>query len=114
MQLPQEAMLLRIYLGERDRHGGKPLYEAIVNKARELRLAGATVLRGPMGYGRNAHIHRANLLDISEDLPIVVEIVDSEANIAAFSSELEKIMGSGLATLERVKIIRYSGGDVLG
>lgn len=107
MTLPQEAMLLRIFLGERDRHGGRPLYEAIVAKARELKLAGATVLRGPMGYGRNAHIHRANLLDISEDLPVVVEIVESEANLDRLLPELHGMMGSGLVTLEKVKVIRY-------
>ena len=104
MTLPQEAMLLRIFLGERDRHGGRPLYEAIVAKARELKLAGATVLRGPMGYGRNAHIHRANLLDISEDLPVIVE---SEANLDRLLPELQGMMGSGLVTLEKVKVIRY-------
>mgnify|MGYP000196210492 CR=1 FL=1 len=107
MTLPQEAMLLRIFLGERDRHGGRPLYEAIVAKARELKLAGATVLRGPMGYGRNAHIHRANLLDISEDLPVIVEIVESEANLDRLLPELQGMMGSGLVTLEKVKVIRY-------
>lgn len=107
MTLPQEAMLLRIFLGERDRHGGRPLYEAIVAKARELKLAGATVLRGPMGYGRNAHIHRANLLDISEDLPVVVEIVESQSNVERLLPELQGMMGSGLVTLEKVKVIRY-------
>lgn len=107
MTLPQEAMLLRIFLGERDRYGGRPLYEAIVAKARELKLAGATVLRGPMGYGRNAHIHRANLLDISEDLPVIVEIVESEANLDRLLPELQGMMGSGLVTLEKVKVIRY-------
>lgn len=107
MTLPQEATLLRIFLGERDRYGGRPLYEAIVAKARELKLAGATVLRGPMGYGRNAHIHRANLLDISEDLPVVVEIVESQSNVERLLSELQGMMGSGLVTLEKVKVIRY-------
>lgn len=107
MTLPQEATLLRIFLGERDRYGGRPLYEAIVAKARELKLAGATVLRGPMGYGRNAHIHRANLLDISEDLPVVVEIVESQSNVERLLPELQGMMGSGLVTLEKVKVIRY-------
>ena len=110
MTLPQEAMLLRIFLGERDRHDGQPLYEAIVAKARELRLAGATVLRGPMGYGHNAHLHRASLLDISEDLPIVIEIVESEANVDRLLPELEKLMGSGLVTLAKVRVIRYGDG----
>lgn len=107
MTLPQEATLLRIFLGERDRYGGRPLYEAIVAKAREIKLAGATVLRGPMGYGRNAHIHRANLLDISEDLPVIIEIVESEANLDRLLPELQGMMGSGLVTLEKVKVIRY-------
>lgn len=110
MTLPQEAMLLRIFLGERDRCDGQPLYEAIVAKARELRLAGATVLRGPMGYGRSAHIHRAHLLDISEDLPIVVEIVETRANIDRLLPELERMMGSGLVTIEEVIVIRYGDG----
>jgi PII-like signaling protein len=83
MQLPQDAMLLRVFFGERDRYDGRPLHDAIVQKARELQLAGATVLRGPMGFGRNSRIHRANLFELSEDLPIVVEIVESEANILA-------------------------------
>ncbi len=103
-------MLLRIFFGERDRCRGKPLYDAIVQKARELKLAGATVLRGPMGYGRNSGIHRANLFEISQDLPIVVEIVESEANIDRLLPELEKMMGSGLVTLEKVKVIRYGDG----
>lgn len=107
MTLPQEATLLRIFLGERDRHGGRPLYEAIVAKARELKLAGATVLRGPMGYGRNAHIHRAHLLDISEDLPVIVEIVESQGNIDRLLPELQAMLGSSLVTLEKVKVIRY-------
>lgn len=112
MTLPQEATLLRIFLGERDRFGGRPLYEAIVAKARELKLAGATVLRGPMGYGRNAHIHRANLLEISEDLPIVIEIVESQANVDRLLVELEPMMGSSLVTLEKVTVIRR-GSDII-
>lgn len=110
MPLANDAMLLRVYLGERDRFAGTPLYEAIVNKARELKLAGATVLRGPMGYGRNAHVHRANLLDISEDLPMIVEIVEAQANIDRLLAEIEPMMGSGLVTLEKVKVIRYGDG----
>jgi PII-like signaling protein len=110
MQLSQDAMLLRIFFGERDRFEGKRLYDVIVQKARELHLAGATVLRGPMGYGRNSRVHRANLFEISEDLPIVIEIVDSPANINLFLPELEKMMGSGLVTLEKVRVIRYGDG----
>ncbi len=111
VHLPEDAQLLRIFIGERDRIGGHPLYNAIVQKARELQLAGATVLRGPMGYGRNSHVHRASLFEISEDLPIVVEIVDNEDKIAAFLPELEKMMGSGLVTLEKVRVIRYGDGS---
>ena len=108
--LPQDAMLLRIFFGERDRFAGRPLYDAIVQKARELHLAGATVLRGPMGYGRNSRVHRANLFEISEDLPLVIEIVDIEAKINLLLPELDKMMGSGLVTLEKVKVVRY-GND---
>ena len=107
MFLPEDAQLLRIFVGERDRLAGHPLYNAIVQKARELHLAGATVLRGPMGYGRNTHVHRANLFECSEDLPIVIEIVDTEDKIGAFLPELDKMMGSGLVTLEKIKVIRY-------
>jgi PII-like signaling protein len=110
MELPQDATLLRIFLGERDRYAGRPLYEAIVLKARELHLAGATVLRGPMGYGRNSRIHRANLFEMSEDLPMVIEIVDTAAKVEAFLPELETMMGSGLVTLEKVKVFRYGDG----
>jgi PII-like signaling protein len=110
MQLPQDAVLLRIFFGERDRHGGRPLYDAIVQRARELHLAGATVLRGPIGYGRNSRVHRANLFEISEDLPMVVEIVDTQEKIDGFLPELERMMGSGLVTLEKVKVIRYGDG----
>ena len=107
MHLPQDAMLLRVFFGEQDRHQGRPLHDVIVRKARELHLAGATVLRGPIGYGRASRIHRANLLEISEDLPMVVEIVDTEERINAFLPVLETVMGSGLVTLEKVKVIRY-------
>jgi PII-like signaling protein len=110
VQLPTDAVLLRIFFGERDRFVGRPLYDAIVQKARELHLAGATVLRGPIGYGRNSRVHRANLLEISEDLPMMVEIVDTEKKIDGFLPELEKMMGSGLVTLEKVKVIRYGDG----
>jgi uncharacterized protein len=107
VQLPRDAQLLRIFIGERDSGHGRPLYDAIVQKARERRLAGATVLRGPVGYGRNAHVHRAKFLEISQDLPIVIEIVDSEGNFTAFLPELESIIDSGLVTVEQVRVIRY-------
>ena len=86
----------------------------IVQRARELHLAGATVLRGPIGYGRNSRVHRANLFEISEDLPMVVEIVDTEEKIDGFLPELERMMGSGLVTLEKVRVIRYGDGPAAG
>src|ERR1044072_1927894 len=107
MQVPQDAVLLRIFLGESDKWHGKPLYEAIVLKAREMHLAGATILRGPMGFGHSSRLHTAKILRLSEDLPIVVEIVDSEEKIAGFLPELEEMMGSGLVTLERVQVLQY-------
>jgi hypothetical protein len=110
MQLPRNAVLLRIFLGENDRHDHKPLYEAIVLKAREMHLAGATVLRGPMGFGHSSRLHTAKILRLSEDLPIVIEIVDSEEKINAFLPVLDSMMGSGLVTLERVQVLQY-GND---
>lgn len=108
MQLPTDSLLLRIFIGEDDRAGHRPLYEAIVCKAREMQLAGATVLRGPMGFGRSSRLHTAKILRLSEDLPVVIEIVDAVDKINAFLSELEKLMSSsGLVTLEKVRVIRY-------
>ncbi|HEX5999363.1 MAG TPA: DUF190 domain-containing protein [Hyphomicrobiaceae bacterium] len=108
MHLPQDAMLLRIFIGESDRHQHKPLYEAIVVAAREQGLAGATVLRGPMGYGASSRLHTAKILRLSEDLPLLIEIVDSEERIKAFLPALETMMtASGLVTLEKVQVIRY-------
>jgi PII-like signaling protein len=107
MQIPQDAVLLRIFLGENDRWHHGPLYEAIVLKAREMHLAGATVLRGPMGYGRASRLHTAKILRLSEDLPLLIEIVDSEEKIDGFLPVLEEMMGSGLVTLEKVKVLRY-------
>ncbi len=109
MRIPREALLLRIFIGESDRSDGRPLYERIVLKAREMHMAGATVLRGPMGFGRSSRLHTAKILRLSEDLPIVVEIVDSEEKIRAFLDALEPIMGSGLVTLEKVQVLRYGG-----
>jgi PII-like signaling protein len=109
MNLPEDALLLRIFLGESDRCEHRPLYEAIVLKARETGLAGATVLRGPMGFGKSSHLHTAKILRLSMDLPIVIEIVDAEEKINAFLPLLDAIMGGGLVTLEKVKVIRYRG-----
>jgi uncharacterized protein len=106
--LPEECSLLRIFLGEADEYMHRPLYRAIVLRARELHLAGATVLRGPMGYGRSTHLHNAHILRLSLDLPIVVEIVDETAKITAFLPELEKMMRGGLITMERAQVYRYT------
>jgi hypothetical protein len=100
-------MLLRIFIGESDEYDGRPLYEAIVLKARETGLAGATVLRGPMGFGRSSRLHTTKILRLSEDLPLLIEIVDSEAKIEAFVKDLNGMMGSGLVTTEKVRVRRY-------
>ena len=107
MQIPHDAVLLRVFIGESDRWQHQPLYEAIVLKAREMHLAGATLLRGPMGYGHSSRLHTAKILRLSEDLPIVIEIVDSEEKIQGFLPALEELMGSGLVTLERVQVLQY-------
>ena len=107
MQIPHEATLLRLFVGERDRHGHQPLYEAIVTTARENGLAGATVLRGLIGYGCSTVLHTAKLLELSDDLPMVVEIVDSEEKIQAFLPVLDQMMSSGLITLEKVRVLQY-------
>ncbi len=111
MQIPTDAVLLRIFLGENDRHEHRPLYEAIVLKAREAGLAGATVLRGPMGFGHSSHLHTTKILRLSEDLPLVIEMVDSEERINGFLPTLDAMMGSGLVTLEKVKVLRYGNGS---
>jgi PII-like signaling protein len=107
MQIPREAVLLRIFFGEDDKHGNLPLYEAIVLKAREMHLAGATVLRGPMGFGHSSHIHTTKILRLSQDLPIVIEIVDSQEKIEAFLPTLDGMMTSGLVTTEKVQVLQY-------
>jgi hypothetical protein len=107
LQVPKQALLLRIFIGENDKHNGHPLYEAIALKAREMHLAGATVLRGPLGYGRSSRLHTAKLLRMSEDLPLVIEIVDDEQKINAFLSVLDCMMTSGLVTLEKAEVLRY-------
>ncbi|HVV65426.1 MAG TPA: DUF190 domain-containing protein [Rhizomicrobium sp.] len=110
MKIPQDAVLLRVFLGESDRSDHRPLYEAIVLKAREAGLAGATVIRGPMGFGHSSRLHTAKILRLSEDLPLVIEIVDSEEKINGFLPALDAMMGSGLVTIEKVKVLRY-GSD---
>ena len=110
MQIPRDAVLLRIFIGESERSDHKPLYEAIVLKARELQMGGATVLRGPMGFGKSSHLHSAKILRLSEDLPMVIEIVDSQEKIDAFIPVLDKMMGSGLVTVEKVQVLQYGDG----
>src|SRR6266478_5895130 len=107
MQIPHDATLLRIFVGESDRHEHHPLYEAIVLKAREAHLAGATVLRGPMGFGKSSRLHTAKILRLSMDLPIVIEIVDSDEKIRSFLPILDGMMSGGMVTLERVQVIEY-------
>ena len=107
MKLEGEGLLLRIYIGEMDKAGHQPLYEAIVLKARERGLAGATVLRGPMGFGAHSRLHTAKILRLSEDLPVLIEIVDKEDKINAFLPELDKMVSEGLITLEKVHVIKY-------
>jgi PII-like signaling protein len=111
MQIPQDAVLLRIFIGENDRTDHKPLYEAIVLKAREMHLAGATVLRGPMGFGKSSRMHTSKIIRLSTDLPLVIEIVDSEEKINAFLPALEGMIGGGLVTLEKVKVAHYRSGE---
>jgi len=111
MQIPRQAVLLRIFIGEDDRDGGHPLYESIVLKAREMHLAGATVLRGGMGFGHSSRLHTTKILRLSEDLPIVIEIVDSEEKINAFLPIIETVMASGLVTLEKVQVLQYGAVD---
>lgn len=111
MNLPKDAVLLRIFVGENDKFQGSPLYECIVMKARELHLAGATVLRGPMGFGHSSRLHTSKILRLSADLPLVIEIVDDEAKVNAFLPTLDGMIGSGLVTLEKVKVLRYGNGN---
>jgi PII-like signaling protein len=107
MRIPESGKLLRIFIGESDRWHHQPLYEAIVLKARELGLAGATVLRGPMGFGANSHLHTAKILRLSMDLPMIIEIVDSEEKINLLLPHLDEMVQEGLVTLEDVRVIRY-------
>jgi len=107
MQIPEDGYLLRIFVGESDKHGHHPLYEAIVLKAREQGLAGATVLRGLMGFGKHSILHTAKILRLSEDLPMVIEIVDSLEKIEKFLPVLDEMISDGLVTLEEIRVIHY-------
>ncbi|MBI5344537.1 MAG: DUF190 domain-containing protein [Deltaproteobacteria bacterium] len=107
MKLPSEAELVRVFIGESDRYMGKPLYQAIVEEARKRGMAGATVLRGTLGFGVNSRVHTAKILRLSEDLPMVVEIVDKPERIAEFLPELDKMVEEGLITIEKINVIAY-------
>lgn len=109
MEIPHDSLLLRIFIGESDRYDGRPLHEAIVLKAREQHLAGATVLRGTMGFGKSSRLHTSKILRLSYDLPVVIEITDSEETINAFLPVLDGMISGGLITLEKVRAIRYLG-----
>ena len=107
MKIPEDGCLLRVFMGESDAWHGRPLYEAIVLKARELHLAGATVLRGPMGFGANSRLHTTKILRLSEDLPMVIEIVDGKDKIDQLMPHIDEMVQEGLVTLERVQVIKY-------
>jgi len=111
MKMPQEGYLLRIFIGESDKWHGKPLYETIVKKARELHMAGATVLRGPMGFGAHSRLHTAKVLRLSEDLPIVIEVVDRRERIDVFLPHIDEMVEEGLVTLEPVEVIKYRASE---
>ena len=111
MNLPTDSLLLRIFIGESDRYEHQPLHEAIVLKARELHLAGATVVRGAIGFGKSSRLHTSKILRLSADLPVVIEIVDSEEKINAFLPVLEPMIGGGMVTLEPVRVIHYRGSE---
>lgn len=111
MKTPQEGYLLRIFIGESDRWEGTPLYEAIVLKARELHVAGATVLRGPMGFGAHSRLHTTKILRLSEDLPIIIEIVDGKDRIDELMPHIDAMVQEGLVTLERVQVIKYRANE---
>jgi uncharacterized protein len=111
MKLEGTGLLVRIYLGETDQWHGKPLYQAIVGRLRERGFAGATVLRGIEGFGAKQHLHSTRILSLSEDLPILVEAVDTEEKVRSILPELDEMLGDGLMTLERVEVITYRAGE---
>ena len=112
MKIPEDGWQLRIFIGESDRWEGKPLYEAIVLKAREIQMTGATVLRGPMGFGGHSRLHTAKILRLSEDLPIVIEIIDAKEKIDDLMPHIDQMVEEGLVTLERVRVIKYRANGI--
>ncbi len=114
MKLEGEGKLLRIFIGESDKHGRKPLYQAIVEMLREEGMAGATVLRGIEGFGANSHLHTARILRLSEDLPVVIEVADTAERIEAVMPKLDEMVEDGLVTLERVQVVAYRAQDRQG
>jgi|SRR3954447_827894 PII-like signaling protein len=112
MQVPRDAVLLRIFFGEDDRFKHRPLHEAIVLKAREMHLAGATVLRGHVGFGHSSHLHTTKILRLSGDLPVIVEIVDGREKIDLFLPVLDDMMSSGLVTIEKVQVLQYGSDSI--
>jgi len=113
MKLPSEAEILRVFIGESDKYDGRPLYEAIVEGARKSGLAGATVTKGVLGFGAHSRIHTAKILRLSEDLPMIVEIVDKPERVEEFLPELDRMVGEGLITIEKVRVVayRHNGGE---
>ncbi len=111
MKLPEEGVLLRIFIGEMDTHEGKPLYEQIVLRARQLKLAGATVIRGIMGFGAHSRVHTSKILRLSEDMPVIIEIVDTEEKLAELMPFLDEVVKEGLITMEKVRVIKYRHGE---
>ena len=107
MKIPAEGILLRVFIGESDKYNGRPLYEVIVGEARQRGLAGATVWKGFMGFGAHSRMHTAKILELSQDLPIVIEIVDVQEKIDPFLEVLDEMMDGGLVTLEKVQVIHY-------
>ena len=112
VSLPEEGLLLRIFIGESDKQGNRPLYEVIVEEARKRELAGATVLHGVMGFGAHSRIHTSKILRLSEDLPVIIEIVDEAEKIQSFVPEVDKLVKEGLVTLERIHVVIYRDGRV--
>ena len=110
-QLYGESVLMRIFIGESDKHHGKPLYQELVETLRREKIAGATVFRGILGYGARSHLHTAHILRLSQDMPVVIEVVDTQEHIDRLLPEIEKLIGDGLITVENVKVLRYSASE---